>query len=736
MQYQSSICYTTPMTKLKATLALSMLALASFAGMQDTNEVEQAAVCSETWTRERFQREFCGEDSWEPFNRTMFAVFDWCMEYAVDPFCCVYSSIIPKPLIKGIDNFSENLEYPVRLVANLGCAEWRIAWDETRRFFINSTLGIGGLFDPADEWFYIFGSNASLGDAFAHWGIPSGPPLALPFLPQASVRGHVGYLLDYAFDVKTWFDFFVPTGIPLLGYSWAVTPNKAPVWRGTWESLSYHAEDAYSDYMPLAAAMNDFNLRQYVWHYQEDAYNRAYLRLKAKELPDGSSERNALLAEAETKVDDVRPPVREQTPKPENLRGRWRTIPGYGPRSPALDSMRSMAFTPVGDDDFWWERRSIFNSDFSKSIDEREIEIDPNLPEAAYSFVAAPECEDGASAPERLVFIFPGIGTGRTGSDAVAMAELIHQAGYAVVIIDSIFHWEYVRSVNRGILTGYLTEDRRRLADYLSRILDDLRADGCIATPEVSIVGWSMGGLSVVHLAALSDRGELPFGVRRFVAINPPSSLEHAIESFDPILARTKDWTYDEVHRMFVRAVPSLAGWATLDHPRYDPENRPTDEIGDPWDYAPNLSDEQAQYLLAMTINNVFPGLIEQRHREHPFPWIKSELTWFRRRDFRREIGSVTMREYSYRYVPACYEGTPVEDMVATVDIRNLDATLRGNGHLRMLHTRTDPLQTPEDRAYLDEALGDRITWFDEGGHCGYFYTTTFRDELLTRLAE
>ena len=53
-----------------------------------------------------------------------------------------------------------------------------------------------------------------------------------------------------------------------------------------------------------------------------------------------------------------------------------------------------------------------------------------------------------------------------------------------------------------------------------------------------------------------------------------------------------------------------------------------------------------------------------------------------------------------------------------------------------MIHTRTDPLQTPEDRDYLDEALGDRITWFDEGAHCGYFYTTPFRDELLTRLAE
>ena len=723
------------MRKLEILLVLTIIAFAPLADAQDTNDVAQVES-SELWTIERCHREFCGEDVWEPFNRTMFAVFDWCMEYVVDPFCYVYSSIIPKPLIKGIDNFSENLEYPVRFVSDLGCAEWGAAWDDTRRFFINTTLGIGGLFDPAEDWFYIIDSNASLSDAFASWSIPAGPPLALPFMPRASVRAHVGYILDYAFDLKTWFDVFVPSGIPLLGYSWSLTPNKAPVWRGSWESLAYHADDAYSTYMPLAAAMSDFNFRQFAWHYYEDSYNRSCTRLEAKKLPEGSPEQKKLFAKAETKLEDVRPPAREPTPKPAALKGRWRTIPGYASRSPALDSMRSLVFTPVNDNDFWWERRSIFNSDFSKSIDEREIEIDPELPKAEYSFIAAPEREEGSSIRERLVFILPGIGTGRTGNDAVAMAEIVHQAGYAAVVIDSIFHWEYVRSVNRGILPGYLTEDRKRLSEFLSRILDDLRADGCIASPEISFVGWSMGGLSVVHLANLAERGELPFEVRRFVSINPPTSLEHALAPFDSVIARARGWSPEDAYRMFVRVAPSFYGWADQNHPRYDPKNRPTDPIGDPWDYAPNLTDEQAQYLMAMTLNRVCPTLIEQRHREHPFPWIKSELTWFSRRDFRREIGSVLLREYVSRYLPTCYEGTPLANMIATVDIRHLDATLRGNDHLRMIHTRTDPLQTPEDRDYLDAALGDRITWFDEGAHCGYFYTTPFRDELLTRLSE
>ena len=61
----------------------------------------------------------------------MVAVFDWGMEYVVDPFCVLYSSVVPKPLIEGIENFSENVEYPRRLVANLCMGEGALAWDTT-----------------------------------------------------------------------------------------------------------------------------------------------------------------------------------------------------------------------------------------------------------------------------------------------------------------------------------------------------------------------------------------------------------------------------------------------------------------------------------------------------------------------------------------------------------------------------------------------------------------------------
>jgi len=719
------------MTKTASILSLSAGAILScetaFGYAADAN-----ASTNEAWSVQRFQREFCGEDSWEPFNRAMFGIFDWCMEYVADPFCYLYSSIIPKPLIKGIDNFCMNLEEPRAIFANLFMGEWMPAWDETRRFVINSTIGLGGLFDPAEDWFYIFESNASLSDTFTSWGIPSGPPLALPFVPRASVRGHVGYALDYAFDIKTWIDFCIPTPF-YLGWTWTLVPNKAPVWRSRWENLFAHTEDDYSVYMPVAAAMNDFNLRQFAWRYYEGQFDRSYMRLQAKSHPEGSDERADLERKAETLFDDVRPPVHAPAHRPDGLKGRWRDIPGYAPRGPCLDSMRALCFSPVGDDDFWWERRSIFCRDFSKRIDEREIVISNDLPKAVYSFVETRNRKPETRKHE-LVFVLPGIGAGRTAPESVAMAELLDAHGYSVVICDSLFHWEHVRSVNRGILPGYLTRDTRRFADYLAAILKDLADNDLVKDPEVSILGWSMGGLTIAHMAAIDDRNELPFKVNRFIAINPPTSMESALSQFKPVYESSRSWTKDHARRMFTEVAPSLYGWAAQDHPRYDPENPPVDTIGDPWNYAPNLTEEQSNYLLGQTMRVIFPTLVAERHRLVPFPWIRSELTWFHRNDFYEELGDVSMEEYIHKYVPTCYDDATPEEMIATADLRRLAPALARNMRFSAIHTWDDPLENDTDRLWLDGLLGEHITWFAVGGHCGYFYTKPFETELFRRL--
>ena len=654
------------------------------------------------WTIHRFRREFCGEDSWEPFNRSMFGVFDWGMEYVVDPFCVLYSSVIPKPLIEGIDNFSENVEYPRRLVADLAMGEWSLAWDATKRFFINTTIGVGGLFDPADSWFGIYDDNSSLSDTFARWGIPTGPQLALPFVPRASVRGHVGYALDYAFDPKTWFDFFVPSGI-FLGYSWTLTPNKGPVWNSAWQSIFRHEDDTYALYMPIAAAATDCNLRQKMAH----------------------------VARGDSHVADVRQPVCASATRPVGLKGSWREIPGYAPRGPALDSLRALCFTPLGDDSFWWSRSSIFNCDFSKQIDVRTVEVAEDV-EAVYSFIPSSKPEDGA---DRLVVVVPGIGAGRTSPEVIAMGELLHGAGRSVVLCDSLFHWESMRTVNRGILPGNLTEDAKRFGVYLKSLLADLQEDGLVRNPEVSVMGWSMGGLTTLHLAALDEKGLLPVDVKRFVAINPPpTSFERGLKPFTKVMDASRSWTREKAWESFGSVVGALYGWVTQRHPRYDPKNPPKDEDGKAWCYSPNLTEEQANYLLGLTLRRCLLSLVSERHRTEPFPWIKSELTWFHREAFYDEVGEMRLEDYLCKYLASTYPNLSIEDLQAATEVRAQADVLKRCQKLSLIHTWNDPLLVDEDRRYLDELFEDRITWFADGAHCGYFYTKPFQDELLYQL--
>ena len=656
---------------------------------------------SRAWTVHRFRREFCGADSWEPFNRSMFAVFDWCMEYVVDPFCVLYASIVPKPLIQGIENFSENVEYPRRLVADLCMGEGALAWDATKRFFINTTVGLGGLFDPAEKWFGIYDDNSSLSDTFACWGVPSGPQLALPFMPRATVRGHVGYVLDYAFDAKTWFDIFVPSEI-FLGYSWALTPNKGPVWNGAWQSVFRHEEDTYSLYMPIAAAAFDCNLRQKMAH----------------------------VARGDFHVADVRQPVRASLPRPKDLKGNWREIPGYAPRGPALDSLRALCFTPLGDESFWWNRSSIFNNDFSKKIDTRTVEIGENC-EASYSFIASPteDCK-------RLVVVVPGIGAGRTSLEVIAMGEFLHNAGYAVVLCDSVFHWESMRTINHGVLPGNLTEDAKRFSVYLKCLLADLQADELVAEPDVRVIGWSMGGLTALHLAALDAKGLLPVEVRRFVAINPPpTSFERGLEPFTTVMEASRSWTREKAWENFGSVVGALYGWISQRHPRYDPKNPPKDEEGQAWCYSPNLTEEQANYLLGLSLRRCLLSLVAERHRNVPFPWVKSELTWFHREAFYDEVGEMRLDDYLNKYLAACYPDLTVDELRKATESQFLADDLKDYTKLSLIHTWNDPLLIDEDRRILDNLFGERITWFADGAHCGYFYTKPFQDELLRLLA-
>lgn len=138
-------------------------------------------------------------DPFESINRVTFKFNDFLYRNLVEPLADGYTAITPDPVEAGATNFFYNLRYPVRLVGNLLQGRLQGAWVETGRFAINTTVGVAGIFTPADsvEGFEPIASE-DVRQALGAWGIGEGPYLVLPLLGPSNLRELGGYLGDRA----------------------------------------------------------------------------------------------------------------------------------------------------------------------------------------------------------------------------------------------------------------------------------------------------------------------------------------------------------------------------------------------------------------------------------------------------------------------------------------------------------------------------------------------------------
>ena len=115
------------------------------------------------WPTSRLIGELSGHDPLEGFNRSMFEVDCVIMDYIARPLGWIWSSVLPRPVIQCIENACHNLAFPGRFISSLGSAEFECAGVEAGRFLLNSTVGIAGLFDPAEYWFHLYKTDADFG---------------------------------------------------------------------------------------------------------------------------------------------------------------------------------------------------------------------------------------------------------------------------------------------------------------------------------------------------------------------------------------------------------------------------------------------------------------------------------------------------------------------------------------------------------------------------------------------
>ena len=109
------------------------------------------------------------QDPYESFNRKMFAVNNAVDRITLRPVSVVYTHIIPSPLRRMIHRFFANLDTVPTIVNDILQGRGTFAASDSWRLIFNSTIGIGGLFDPATH-FGLPPHNNDFGLTLHRWG--------------------------------------------------------------------------------------------------------------------------------------------------------------------------------------------------------------------------------------------------------------------------------------------------------------------------------------------------------------------------------------------------------------------------------------------------------------------------------------------------------------------------------------------------------------------------------------
>ncbi len=138
------------------------------------------------------------------YNRMMTSFNDGAYEYVLKPVATGYKNVLHFEIRNSIENFFENLYFPVRFVNTLLQGKFSYATEETGRFVINSTVGVLGLFDPAKSYFELEAHEEDFGQTLGFYGVGGGPHIVLPLLGPSNLRDTLSLYPDSVLSVIDW----------------------------------------------------------------------------------------------------------------------------------------------------------------------------------------------------------------------------------------------------------------------------------------------------------------------------------------------------------------------------------------------------------------------------------------------------------------------------------------------------------------------------------------------------
>jgi phospholipid-binding lipoprotein MlaA len=238
-------------------------------------------------------------DPWEPGNRQVFAFNQAVDRAALRPVAKGYVAVVPKWMRTSVTNFFHNLDMPITIANQLLQGKPKQAGQDTLRFAMNTTLGIGGLFDPASDA-NLPRHDEDFGQTLGRWGVPPGPFLMLPLLGPSHVRDLPSNVFNRFLQPFYWYNYgnerWISLGLSIVDKRARLLPLDAALAR------------AYDPY----AFIRDAYIQRRLYQVWDGNIPERFLPPEADDFEDDFEDDPATLEEESVPNE----PQREESPPP------------------------------------------------------------------------------------------------------------------------------------------------------------------------------------------------------------------------------------------------------------------------------------------------------------------------------------------------------------------------------------------------------------------------------------
>ena len=198
---------------------------------------------------------------WDPLqgvNRVMFTLNDGLYRVILTPASHGYKVLVPESARTGVGRMFANIAYPKRLVSNLLQGRLGPAGIETRRFFLNSTVGLFGFKDVARERYDLYPYDEDLGQVLGAAGMGEIFPVTLPVLGPMNLRDTIGWIGDGFLDPTS----YVEPWRAAFGLKLYDKVNYVSLHNGEYESVVDAAVDPYLFLRDASSQLRDRKIKE------------------------------------------------------------------------------------------------------------------------------------------------------------------------------------------------------------------------------------------------------------------------------------------------------------------------------------------------------------------------------------------------------------------------------------------------------------------------------------------